>query len=223
MARTNGDLDYDNWVLFFTGHGASGGGSDLDQGDTRRDFLAHDIGAFVQDDWRIGRGPDAERRAPLRRVRQLHRADRPHRQLLPARRRRAARASSPASRCRAMRRSSSPASRRCRSASSSLPGTPIDLSQIHAAKYDSTISGDYNNVAPRVGFAWQPPFAPKRRRARRLGHLLRAHRRELQARPAALGAVLLLPERPVAAEHGRPVSAAQRQPVRDPAQRPDRA
>ena len=40
MARTNGDLDYDNWVLFFTGHGAAGGGSDLDQGDTRRDFLA---------------------------------------------------------------------------------------------------------------------------------------------------------------------------------------
>jgi hypothetical protein len=48
MARTNGDLDYDNWVLFFTGHGASGGGSDLDQGDTRRDFLAHDVGAFVR-------------------------------------------------------------------------------------------------------------------------------------------------------------------------------
>ena len=44
MARTNGDLDYDNWVLFFTGHGAAGGGSDLDQGDTRRDFAAHDVG-----------------------------------------------------------------------------------------------------------------------------------------------------------------------------------
>ena len=35
MARTNGDLDYDNWIFFFTGHGAAGGGSDLDQGDTR--------------------------------------------------------------------------------------------------------------------------------------------------------------------------------------------
>ena len=56
MARTNGDLDYDNWVFFFTGHGASGGGSDLDQGDTRRELLAHDIGVFVQDDWRVGGG-----------------------------------------------------------------------------------------------------------------------------------------------------------------------
>ena len=70
---------------------------------------------------------------------------------------------------------------------------------MHEAKYDSTVSGDYNNVAPRVGFAWQPPFAPKRRRARRLGHLLRADRRQLQARPAALGAVLLLSERAGAA------------------------
>ena len=56
MARTNGDLDYDNWVFFFTGHGAAGGGSDLDQGDTRRDFLANDIGGFVQDDWHVGGG-----------------------------------------------------------------------------------------------------------------------------------------------------------------------
>ena len=43
MARTNGDLDYDNWALFFTGHGASGGGSDLDQGDTRRDYNMVDL------------------------------------------------------------------------------------------------------------------------------------------------------------------------------------
>jgi outer membrane receptor protein involved in Fe transport len=56
MARTNGDLDYDNWVLFFTGHGAAGGGSDLDQGDTRRNYFTRDIGGFVQDDWRIGGG-----------------------------------------------------------------------------------------------------------------------------------------------------------------------
>ena len=56
MSRTNGDLDYDNWVFFFTGHGASGGGSDLDQGDTRRDFRAQDAGVFVQDDWKIGGG-----------------------------------------------------------------------------------------------------------------------------------------------------------------------
>jgi len=56
MARTNGDLDYDNWVLFFTGHGAAGGGSDLDQGDTRRHFRMKDISLFVQDDWRVRKG-----------------------------------------------------------------------------------------------------------------------------------------------------------------------
>lgn len=53
MARTNGDLDYSNWVLFFTGHGASGGGSDLDQGDTRRHFKMKDYSLFAQDDWKI--------------------------------------------------------------------------------------------------------------------------------------------------------------------------
>lgn len=56
MARTNGDLDYDNWVLFFTGHGAAGGGSDLDQGDTRRHFRMKDLSMFVQDDWRVRKG-----------------------------------------------------------------------------------------------------------------------------------------------------------------------
>ena len=55
MARTNGDLDYDNWALFFTGHGASGGGSDLDQGDTRRDYNMVDLSFSAQDDWRIRR------------------------------------------------------------------------------------------------------------------------------------------------------------------------
>ena len=56
MARTNGDLDYDSWVLFFTGHGASGGGSDLDMGDTRRNFIIWDTSLFVQDDWRVRKG-----------------------------------------------------------------------------------------------------------------------------------------------------------------------
>src|SRR5262249_33736588 len=55
MARTNGDLDYDNWILFFTGHGASGGGSDLDQGDTRRDYNMLDFSFFAQDEWRARR------------------------------------------------------------------------------------------------------------------------------------------------------------------------
>ena len=56
MARTNGDLDYENWILFFTGHGASGGGSDLDQGDTRRDYNMFDFSLFAQDEWRVRKG-----------------------------------------------------------------------------------------------------------------------------------------------------------------------
>ena len=42
-----------------------------------------------------------------------------------------------------------------------VPGTSVDISQIHVAPNDSTLRGDRNNVAPRVGFAWQPAFAPK--------------------------------------------------------------
>src|SRR6185295_8640759 len=41
------------------------------------------------------------------------------------------------------------------------PGTPIDLSQIHKAINDSTVKGDYNNVAPRLGIAWRPSSASK--------------------------------------------------------------
>ena len=95
MARTNGDLDYDNWVLFFTGHGAAGGGSDLDQGDTRRDFFAQRHRRVRPGRLAARRRADRQRRAALRRLRQLHRAERPHRQLLPARRRRASWASQP--------------------------------------------------------------------------------------------------------------------------------
>ena len=42
--------------LFFTGHGASGGGSDLDQGDTRRNMTAQDISWYVHDDWKVRKG-----------------------------------------------------------------------------------------------------------------------------------------------------------------------
>jgi Carboxypeptidase regulatory-like domain len=56
QSRTNGDLDYDTWALFFTGHGASGGGSDLDQGDTRRNMTAQDISLYFHDDWKARKG-----------------------------------------------------------------------------------------------------------------------------------------------------------------------
>ena len=65
MARTNGDLDYDNWVLFFTGHGASGGGSDLDQGDTRRNFFAQDYGVVRAGRLEAWRRHHGQRRSPL--------------------------------------------------------------------------------------------------------------------------------------------------------------
>src|SRR5262249_5411806 len=42
-----------------------------------------------------------------------------------------------------------------------VPGTPVDTSQISVAPNDSTLRGDFNNVAPRIGLAWQPSFAPR--------------------------------------------------------------
>lgn len=160
MARTNGDLDYGNWALFFTGHGAAGGGSDLDQGDTRRDFLAGDIGGYVQDDWRIGGGLTIN--AGLRYDIYGNFTERNGRignYYLPDV---------------AAKLGVQPGFHVPGNApffqpnfdplSIGLyvdPGTRIDLSQIHPAKYESTRTTDYNNVAPRVGVAWQPPFAPK--------------------------------------------------------------
>lgn len=160
LARTNGDLDYDNWVFFFTGHGASGGGSDLDQGDTRRDFKAHDVGGFVQDDWRLGRGLTlnlglrydifgtfSERNG---RIGNYYLPD-VAREL----------GTQPGFQVPGNAPFFQPNFDPLSIGISVEPGTTIDLSQVHQAKYDSTIRGDYNNVAPRVGLAWQPSFAPK--------------------------------------------------------------
>ena len=41
------------------------------------------------------------------------------------------------------------------------PGTTVDISQVQRSRFDSTVKGDFNNVAPRLGIAWQPAFAPK--------------------------------------------------------------
>ena len=160
MARTNGDLDYDNWVFFFTGHGAAGGGSDLDQGDTRRDFLASDVGGFVQDDWHVGRGLTIN--AGLRYDIYGNFTERNGRignYYLPDAA--AALGVQPGFQVPANAPFFQPDFTPLSIGIVVDPGTRIDLSQIHEAKYESTVKGDYNNLAPRVGLAWQPLFAPK--------------------------------------------------------------
>ena len=161
MARTNGDLDYDNWVLFFTGHGASGGGSDLDQGDTRRNFFGAGLrrcssrttgGSGGGSPSTPGSATTSSATSPSATAASATTTCRTWPRSW---------AWSPASRCLAIARSSSPDFTPLSIGLSVAPGTPIDLSQIHEAKYDSTIKGDFNNVAPRIGFAWQPSFAPK--------------------------------------------------------------
>lgn len=158
MARTNGDLDYDNWVLFFTGHGASGGGSDLDQGDTRRDYNMFDVSVYAQDDWRVRRGltinfgvrwdyfgwPDetsgrigtyynqadaaAAGLAQGYYINQNHLIFQPNFDPLKM----------------------------------GLVVSPfvgkLDLSQVYKSPRNTIFNPDMNNIAPRIGFAWQPAF-----------------------------------------------------------------
>ena len=218
MARTNGDLDYDNWVFFFTGHGAAGGGSDLDQGDTRRNFFAQRHRRLRAGRLAARRRADGERRPPLRHLRQLHRART---------------AGSATTTCRTSPRSwacepgfqvpgnapffSAETSTRCRSASTSIPAR-VDRSEpdSRGEVRHPPSRGDYNNVAPRVGFAWQPPFAPKVVVRGGWGIYYErtgaSYKRDLQ-----LSAPFFSAERAGAAGHGGPVSAAQRQPVPDSA------
>jgi hypothetical protein len=160
MSRTNGDLDYDNWVFFFTGHGAAGGGSDLDQGDTRRDFRAQDAGVFIQDDWKIGRGLTIN--AGLRydvfgmltekngRIGNYYLPDAA-----------AAFGVKPGFYVPSNAPFFKPGFDPLSIGLYVIPGTTVDTSQISAAPNDSTLRGDYNNVAPRIGLAWQPTFAPR--------------------------------------------------------------
>jgi hypothetical protein len=161
MARTNGDLDYDNWIFFMTGHGASGGGSDLDQGDTRRDFNMIDVSLYAQDDWRVRKGltinvgvrwdlfgwpdetsgrigtyfnrEDASRAgvAPGYYINEKH--------LI-------------------FKQGFDPIQM-------GLVVSPyvgkLDLSQVHKSPRNTIFAPDRNNIAPRVGFAWQPWFSSK--------------------------------------------------------------
>ena len=160
MARTNGDLDYGNWALFFTGNGAAGGGSDLDQGDTRRDFLASDIGGFVQDDWRLGGGLTVN--AGLRYDIFGNFSERNGRignYYLPAV---AAKLGvRPGFQVPGNAPFFQPNFDPLAIGLYIDPGTRIDLSQINRAMNDTTMTTEYDNIAPRAGVAWQPAFAPK--------------------------------------------------------------
>jgi outer membrane receptor protein involved in Fe transport len=160
MARTNGDLDYDNWALFFAGHGAAGGGSDLDQGDTRRDYAANDVGLFVQDDWRVGAGVTIN--AGLRYDIYGNLSERNGRignYYLPEVARELG--VEPGFQVPGNAPFFAPGFDPLDLGLYISPGTAIDLSQVHEAKYASTVRGDYDNVAPRIGVAWQPSFAPR--------------------------------------------------------------
>ena len=155
MARTNGDLDYDNWLFFFTGHGAAGGGSDLDQGDTRRHFKMRDVSLFAQDDWRIRPGLTinlgvrwdffgAPIEANGRIGNYYNQATAAQLGLTPEF---YVPADSPF-----FEKDFNP-----RTLGLVIsPGTPVTYAQIHKSPYASTLQSDYNNFAPRIGFAWQP-------------------------------------------------------------------
>lgn len=160
MARTNGDLDYDNWVLFFTGHGASNGGSDLDQGDTRRHFKMKDFGLFLQDDWRIRRGLTINTGVRWDFYGNPLDAD--------------GRIGNFYNRETAARLGLEPGFYVAENSiffqpnfdPSKLglvlaPGTPWDLKSLHKAPTPSTLRSDWNNVAPRIGLAWQPGFSSR--------------------------------------------------------------
>ena len=161
MARTNGDLDYDNWILFFTGHGASGGGSDLDQGDTRRDYNMFDVGLFAQDEWRVRKGLTLTLGArwdyygwPVETAGRIgtyyNQAD-------------------------AARAGIEPGYYIAKDHLIFKPGfnplqmglavspyvQPLNLSQVHKAQRDSIFEPDRNNIAPRIGFAWKPGFSER--------------------------------------------------------------
>lgn len=155
MSRTNGDLDYNNWVFFFTGHGAASGSSDLDQGDTRRDFLANDLSWFIQDDWKIR--PGLTINAGLRwdyygnlvekegRIGNYYTAETAARMGV-----------QPGFQIPGNSVVFEPGFEPSKIGLVVEPGTQWDLSMVHKSSTNSTLTNDYNNFAPRIGFAWQP-------------------------------------------------------------------
>jgi hypothetical protein len=155
MSRTNGDLDYDNWVLFFTGNGNPTGGSDLDQGDTRRNMTAQDVSWYFHDDWKIRRNltfnlglrydffghfVDKDGRLATYITEAMSKeTGLPVGYQVPA--------NSPVFK---------PGFKPIDIGLYVEPGVEIDLSQLHKSDTHSTLFNDYNNFAPRLGFAWNP-------------------------------------------------------------------
>ncbi len=155
MARTNGDLDYDNWILFFTGHGASGGGSDLDQGDTRRHFKMKDYGIFFQNDWRVRPGLTVN--VGVRYDFYGNPVDTDGRIGNYYNKETATKLGvEPGFYVPESSAFFQPNFDPFKLGLVLAPGTPWDLKGIHKSPTASTLRDDKNNIAPRVGFAWQP-------------------------------------------------------------------
>lgn len=160
MARTNCDLDYDNWAFFLTGHGASGGGSDLDQGDTRRHFRMRDYTVYFQDDWRVRKGLNINFGARYEyfswpsdtegRIGTYYTADM-------AKQAGVQQGFHIAPESKIFQPNFDP----IQIGLVVRPGTPWNLNQVTKAGNRSTINPDLNNVSPRIGFAWQPTRLPK--------------------------------------------------------------
>jgi len=159
MARTNGDLDYDNWLFFLTGHGAPGGGSDLDQGNTRRMFVFKDVSFFAQDDWKLrpgltlnigarwdwyGTPSDSQGRIGNYYTPSMA----------------AAMGAKPGFQVPANSVFFQPNFDPLKLGYVLSPGTPWNLNQVNKSVTKSTLREDYNNIAPRIGLAWQPKSLP---------------------------------------------------------------
>lgn len=155
QSRTNGDLDYDNWALFFIGKGAVGGGSDLDQGDTRRHFKMRDYMTFVQDDWKVR--PGLTINAGLRYEFFGNPSDTEGRignYYLPST---AAKLGvDPGFYVPGNSAIFKPGFTPFQLGLLVAPSVNLDYSQVHKSPTDSTLQDDRNNFAPRFGFAWQP-------------------------------------------------------------------